>query len=63
MHSSHMHIKDNLRDMLLPAISGTREALLAAKKTPSVKRVVVTSSFAAIVNLMQKDNGVGITYS
>ncbi|KAK4702327.1 hypothetical protein P7C70_g3894, partial [Phenoliferia sp. Uapishka_3] len=59
----HYKVEDNLKDMLLPAIDGTKEALLAAKKTPSVKRVVVTSSFASVLNLAQKDNGKGVTYS
>ncbi|KAL8277114.1 hypothetical protein RQP46_010442 [Phenoliferia psychrophenolica] len=58
----HYDVKDNLKDMLNPAIQGTREALEAAKKTPSVKRVVVTSSFAAVLDLA-KMPGVGVTYS
>ncbi|KAM0751019.1 NAD(P)-binding protein [Meredithblackwellia eburnea MCA 4105] len=59
----HYDVKDNFKDMLEPAIKGTSEALLAAKKTPSVKRVVVTSSFAANLDLLAPNNGVGITYT
>lgn len=40
---------DNLEnDLLLPSIKGTESICAAATKTPSVKRVVLTSSFAAI---------------
>ncbi|KAM0749919.1 NAD(P)-binding protein [Meredithblackwellia eburnea MCA 4105] len=59
----HFKVKDNLNDMLLPAINGTREALLAAKKTPSVRRVVVTSSFVAVLDLLAPNNGLGINYT
>ncbi|KAK4698546.1 hypothetical protein P7C70_g7728, partial [Phenoliferia sp. Uapishka_3] len=58
----HFNVKDNWNDMLLPAIQGTREALTAAKKTPSVKRVVVTSSFASMINLLAPEGGKGIVY-
>ncbi|GAA5982196.1 hypothetical protein JCM5350_003490 [Sporobolomyces pararoseus] len=46
----HYDIKDVEKDMLLPALSGTRSALRAAQKEESVKRVVVTSSFAAVLD-------------
>ncbi|KAM0750882.1 NAD-P-binding protein [Meredithblackwellia eburnea MCA 4105] len=59
----HFNVKDNLNEMLLPAIHGTREALLAAKNTPTVKRVVVTSSFVAVLNLLAPNGGVGINYT
>jgi nucleoside-diphosphate-sugar epimerase len=36
--------------MLTPALQGTRAALKAAQKEESVKRVVVTSSFAAVLD-------------
>lgn len=36
--------------MLLPAIEGTRSILNSAKKNPQIKRLVITSSFAAVVN-------------
>jgi nucleoside-diphosphate-sugar epimerase len=41
-----------VKDVLNPAINGTTGILKAVKAhAPSVKRVVVTSSFAAIVNM------------
>lgn len=48
--------------MLQPAIEGTRQMLQACKKESSVKRVVVTSSFAAVLD-MAKLPAVGTTYS
>jgi nucleoside-diphosphate-sugar epimerase len=42
---------DQVEDVLNPAINGTNEILRAVKaRAPSIKRVVVTSSFAAIAN-------------
>ena len=42
-------VENNERDLLNPAISGTTEILKAVKAhAPNVKRVVVTSSFAAV---------------
>jgi len=46
----HYDVKDNEKDLLIPALEGTRHALRAAQKEPSVKRVVVTSSFAAVMD-------------
>ncbi|RAL17409.1 SDR family oxidoreductase [Aspergillus homomorphus CBS 101889] len=44
--------QDQERDLLQPAIRGTSELLEAAKRhAPQVTRIVITSSFAAIVNL------------
>ena len=37
--------------MLQPALNGTLSILKSAQRQPSVKRVVITSSFAAIRNL------------
>lgn len=46
----HFKSKDHEKDLLIPAINGTRSALLAAHKYgPNVKKVVVTSSFAAMM--------------
>ncbi|KAF5022826.1 hypothetical protein F66182_5120 [Fusarium sp. NRRL 66182] len=43
---------DNERDLLVPAIEGTKNILdSVAKHAPKVKRVVITSSFASIANL------------
>lgn len=50
----HLNVKDPVKDFLDPAIKGTTGILHAVKKyAPSVKRVVVTSSFAAIINVAE----------
>jgi Nucleoside-diphosphate-sugar epimerases len=44
-------ITDNERDLILPAINGTKEILQSTVSfAPKVKRVVLTSSFAAIAD-------------
>jgi nucleoside-diphosphate-sugar epimerase len=43
-----MKIKDPLRDLILPALEGTRNVLTLAAEFPGGKRIVVTSSVAAI---------------
>lgn len=43
-----MSVRDPQRDLVDPAVQGTRNVLETAIQTPSVKRVVVTSSCAAI---------------
>jgi nucleoside-diphosphate-sugar epimerase len=55
-------VTDNEKDLLLPAIQGTINALEAAAKNPTVKRVVITSSFAAILDPM-KGYRPGYTYT
>ena len=48
--------KDVKNDLLLPAIKGTTEVLKAVKAYgPTVKRVVVTSSFASISEVTKGD--------
>lgn len=42
------NFKDPQKDLIDPALKGTKNVLNSATKTPSVKRVVVTSSCAAI---------------
>ena len=42
------HVEDPLRDLIEPATAGTRNVLEAANRTPSVRRVVLTSSIVAI---------------
>ncbi|KAE8390787.1 NAD(P)-binding protein [Aspergillus alliaceus] len=50
----HYNVSDPVKDFLDPAIKGTTGILKAIKVyAPTVKRVVVTSSFAAIVNVKQ----------
>ncbi|KAJ5584659.1 NAD(P)-binding protein [Penicillium hispanicum] len=57
----HFHAKD-AKELLEPAINGTTGILKSVQKlAPSVQRVVVTSSFAAINNVYAK--GLGKTYS
>ncbi|EDQ85938.1 uncharacterized protein MONBRDRAFT_28677 [Monosiga brevicollis MX1] len=48
---------DKPDDLIVPAVQGTRNVLSACAKAPSVKRVVVTSSFAAVLfgHDMEKD--------
>ena len=47
----HFNVTDAQKDMLDPAINGTTEILKAIKaKSPTVKKMVITSSFAAIIN-------------
>lgn len=41
-------VKDPQRELVDPAVKGTRNVLESANRTPTVKRVVVTSSCAAI---------------
>ncbi|KAF2489378.1 NAD(P)-binding protein [Lophium mytilinum] len=58
-----MEVENNERDLLDPAVKGTTEILKAIKKNnPAVKRVVITSSFAAIVDI-SKGNRPGHTYT
>ena len=45
-----LDVKDVDKDLLDPAIKGTENVLTTANKTPTVKRVVLTSSCAAIYN-------------
>lgn len=47
----HFNVSDPKKELLEPAIIGTTGILKAIKaKAPSVKRVAITSSFAAIIN-------------
>ncbi|KAL4880827.1 hypothetical protein BJY04DRAFT_190893 [Aspergillus karnatakaensis] len=47
----HHNVQDPVKDFLDPAIKGTTGILKAIKAhAPTVKRVVITSSFAAIIN-------------
>ena len=58
-----LQVEDNERDLLIPAIRGTTEILKAVQKNaPQVKRVVITSSFAA-VNDPQQGTRPGYVYS
>ncbi|KAJ7836341.1 NAD-P-binding protein [Mycena olivaceomarginata] len=46
---AHWNQNDNETDLLVPAINGTRNLLTATKNEPRIKRVVFTSSLAAII--------------
>ncbi|KAJ4516479.1 methylglyoxal reductase (NADPH-dependent) gre2 [Exophiala dermatitidis] len=48
----HYNVTDPKKDLIDPAVNGTTSILKAVKKfAPTVKRIVITSSFAAILNL------------
>jgi nucleoside-diphosphate-sugar epimerase len=55
-------IKDNEKDLLLPALEGTKNILQAASTQKSIKRVIITSSFAAVVDV-NKGLRPGYTYT
>ncbi|MGZ3477693.1 MAG: NAD-dependent epimerase/dehydratase family protein, partial [Polyangiales bacterium] len=48
--------KDPQKDLVDPAVHGTRNVLSACKKSKSVKRVVVTSSMASITDEPESDH-------
>ncbi|KAL8786761.1 MAG: hypothetical protein Q9213_002582 [Squamulea squamosa] len=59
----HFNIIDTKKDLLDPAIIGTTGILKAIKKNaPSVKRMIITSSFAAMISA-KLGNRPGYTYS
>lgn len=45
-----LSVKDPQKDLVDPAVKGTENVLTSASKTPSVTRVVVTSSVVAMYN-------------
>ncbi|KAJ9138073.1 NAD dependent epimerase/dehydratase [Pleurostoma richardsiae] len=46
--------KDNEKELIIPAINGVRSILEAAAKTSTVKRIVLTSSFASVMDADRK---------
>ncbi|KIS68016.1 uncharacterized protein UMAG_04057 [Mycosarcoma maydis] len=50
-----LNVQDAERDLLIPAVEGTLNLLRFAKHEKSVKKIVITSSFAAVTNF--KDGG------
>lgn len=48
------NIQDNEHDLVLPAINGVKSLLASAAKFPSIRRVVITSSFAAVVDIKRQ---------
>jgi hypothetical protein len=55
-------VQDTEKDLLLPAIHGTTNILTAALKVPTIKSIVVTSSFASVVDVAYWKRP-GYTYS
>lgn len=47
----HFNVQDNEKDLLQPAYEGTVNCLQSAAKAGTVTRFVVTSSFAAVLDL------------
>ena len=45
---------DNEKELIAPAINGVKAILLAAAKTGKVKRIVLTSSFASVIDVGKK---------
>jgi nucleoside-diphosphate-sugar epimerase len=45
---------NNEKELIIPAINGVRAILEAASASPSVKRVVITSSFASVLDANRK---------
>ncbi|KAF2466080.1 NAD dependent epimerase/dehydratase [Lindgomyces ingoldianus] len=43
-------VKDNEKELIRPAIEGVKAILEASAASPNIKRVVITSSFASIMN-------------
>jgi nucleoside-diphosphate-sugar epimerase len=60
----HFNVTDTQKDLLDPAIIGTTGILKAIKKNaPTVKRVVITSSFASIIDGSKGASRTDHTYS
>ncbi len=47
-------VTDNEKDFILPAIKGVKSVLQAAAQASQIKRVVVTSSFASVIDVDRK---------
>ncbi|KAK7705509.1 hypothetical protein SLS57_010043 [Botryosphaeria dothidea] len=53
---------NNEKELVLPAINGVKALLSAASKNPSIQRIVLTSSFAAVVDIA-RTAGPDFTYT
>src|SRR5580692_5452091 len=51
-----LDVKDPQRDLVDPAVQGTRNVLVACKAAGSVRRVVLTSSMAAVTDEPESDH-------
>ena len=58
----NFNAKDNEKDVVLPAIQGVKSVLHAAAKEPSIRRIVITSSFAAVYD-MNREEPTKFTYT
>lgn len=59
-----LNVQDPERDLLVPAIEGTLNILRYAAKEPSVKKIAITSSFAAVTDFTKGGpNRPGYTYT
>lgn len=59
-----LQVEDVERDLLLPAVEGTLNILRYAKKESSVKKIAITSSFAAVTDFTKGGpNRPGHTYT
>ncbi|KAI6248700.1 Ketoreductase azaE [Erysiphe necator] len=59
-----LNVKDVKKDLLDPAIIGTQGILTAIKKyAPSVKKVIITSSFAAIIDVNKATDDPTVVYT
>lgn len=53
---------DNEKELIIPAINGVKAILSAAARTGRVKRIVLTSSFASVIDV-GKQPGAGFKYT
>lgn len=59
-----LNVQDAEKDLLIPAVEGTLNLLRFAKHEKSVKKIVITSSFAAVTDFTQGGpNRPGFTYT
>ncbi|EST04638.1 NAD-dependent epimerase/dehydratase [Kalmanozyma brasiliensis GHG001] len=59
-----LNVQDAEKDLLIPAVEGTLNILRFAKHEKSVKKIVITSSFAAVTNFKEGGpNRPGFTYT
>ncbi|RKF55736.1 Ketoreductase azaE [Erysiphe neolycopersici] len=59
-----LNVKDVKKDLLDPAINGTKGILEAIKNgAPSVRKVIITSSFAAIIDINKAKDDPSIIYT
>lgn len=59
-----LNVEDAERDLLIPAVEGTLNLLRFAKHEKSVKKIVITSSFAAVTSFKSGGpNRAGYTYT